>query len=283
MPDDVAIEKVKNLQALGADVARVRPASIVDKKQFVNLARKYATDFGRHPDPPFTTNHANGHLPTSVERPHMLKTATESIVVSTVADVDADGDGIVDDVQEKDRLRAAPRGFFADQFEVRPKPTSVCPFLMNVYFTWSHPQNRSNYTAHFTGTGPEIWRQTNGSLHAFVSGAGTGGTLAGTGQYLKSMDENIRVVLADPEGSGLYNKVKHGVMFDAKEAEGMKRRHQVDTVVEGMYVPTFGPPFPQSSNIHSLSGINRLTKNFELALPIIDDAFRCALLLLVTQ
>jgi len=69
------------------------------------------------------------------------------------------------------------------------------------------------------------------------------------------MADDILVVLADPEGSGLYNKVKHGVMFDIKESEGTRRRHQVDTVVEGI-------------------GINRLTKNIELALPVIDDAFR---------
>lgn len=118
MPDDVAIEKVKTLEALGAEVIRVRPASIVDKKQFVNLARQYATDFGRHPDPPSANGAANAHLPTFKERPHMLKTATDSVVVSTVADVDADGDGIVDDIKEKDLLRAEPRGFFADQFEV---------------------------------------------------------------------------------------------------------------------------------------------------------------------
>ena len=98
-----------------------------------------------------------------------------------------------------------------------------------------HPQqNRSNYYAHLDGTGPEIWRQTNGVIDAFVSGAGTGGTLAGTGQYLKNQKDDIIVALADPEGSGLYNKVKYGVMFDRKEAEGTKRRHQVDTVVEGM-------------------------------------------------
>jgi cysteine synthase A len=67
------------------------------------------------------------------------------------------------------------------------------------------------------------------------------------------MNEEVKVVLADPEGSGLYNKVgvltaawhhlthlqvKHGVMYDRREAEGTKRRHQVDTVVEGMSVQT---------------------------------------------
>jgi hypothetical protein len=53
----------------------------------------------------------------------MLKTGTESIVVTTTADVDADGDGIVDDVKEKTKVRKEPRGFFADQFEV-PGPIS---------------------------------------------------------------------------------------------------------------------------------------------------------------
>ena len=51
---------------------------------------------------------------------------------------------------------------------------------------------------------------------------------------MKSRKKDLFVALADPEGSGLYNKVKYGVMFDRKEAEGTKRRHQVDTVVEGM-------------------------------------------------
>ena len=67
-----------------------------------------------------------------------------------------------------------------------------------------------------------------------MSGAGTGGTLAGTGRYLKEKKPSLVVAMSDPEGSGLYNKVKYGVMFDRREAEGTKRRHQVDTVVEGM-------------------------------------------------
>ena len=67
---------------------------------------------------------------------------------------------------------------------------------------------------------------------------GTGGTIAGTGVFLKTMNEDVVVALSDPEGSGLYNKIKYGVMYDPKEAEGTKRRHQVDTVVEGMCVPS---------------------------------------------
>ncbi|PSR70982.1 hypothetical protein PHLCEN_2v13158 [Hermanssonia centrifuga] len=194
MPDDVAEEKVKALLALGAHVERVRPASIVDKKQ--NLARERAAHFAQ-----------DDNASTSA----VLPTSSSSLVVSTTAaDVIAPDHGVIT-VQDEQDLRTKPRGFFADQFE-----------------------NKSNYDAHFDGTGPEIWRQTGGAVKAFVSGAGTGGTVAGTGQFLRSMNEDVKVVLSDPEGSGLFNKIKFGVMFDPKEAEGTKRRHQVDTVVEGM-------------------------------------------------
>lgn len=127
------------------------------------------------------------------------------------------------------------RGFFADQFE-------------------SH----ANYLAHFKSTGPEIWQQTGGQVDAFVAGAGTGGTISGISMYLKQemgMNRALRVVLADPEGSGLYNKVKNGVMFSNTEREGTRRRQQVDTIVEGI-------------------GINRITENFEAGRAFIDDAVK---------
>jgi cysteine synthase A len=74
--------------------------------------------------------------------------------------------------------------------------------------------------------------------------------------YLKhNLGMGIRVVLADPEGSGLYNKVKNGVMFSYTEKEGTRRRQQVDTIVEGI-------------------GINRITENFEAGRELIDDAVK---------
>lgn len=51
---------------------------------------------------------------------------------------------------------------------------------------------------------------------------------------MKKALPDLKIVLSDPEGSGLFNKVRFNVMFDPKESEGKKRRHQVDTVVEGI-------------------------------------------------
>lgn len=70
--------------------------------------------------------------------------------------------------------------------------------------------NVVNRLAHYETTGPEIWRDTAGTVDAFVCATGTGGTLAGVSRYLKERNPDIRIVLADPEGSGLYSYVKTG-------------------------------------------------------------------------
>ncbi|KAL7817302.1 tryptophan synthase beta subunit-like PLP-dependent enzyme [Trichoderma gracile] len=126
------------------------------------------------------------------------------------------------------------KGFFANQFETE-----------------------SNWQAHVVSTGPEIFQQTDGDLDAFVAGAGTGGTISGVARYLKleAKMAKLRVVLADPQGSGLYNKIKHGVMYSSTEKEGTRRRQQVDSMVEGI-------------------GINRLTNNFEIGRDLLDDAVK---------
>lgn len=61
--------------------------------------------------------------------------------------------------------------------------------------------NHHNPEAHYATTGPEIWRQTNGTITHFVAGIGTGGTISGTARYLKDQNAKIHVVGADPEGS----------------------------------------------------------------------------------
>jgi cystathionine beta-synthase len=85
-------------------------------------------------------------------------------------------------------------------YRVADRLTDEIPgaFQPNQYF------NQENPNAHYEATGPEIWEQTGGRLDAIVVGVGTGGTITGTGRYLKERDPKIQVVGADPEGS-LYS------------------------------------------------------------------------------
>jgi cysteine synthase A len=70
--------------------------------------------------------------------------------------------------------------------------------------------NLANREGHRVTTGAEIWDQTGGKVDAFVAACGTGGTLAGVSLALKEHKPNVRIVLADPEGSSLYGWVKTG-------------------------------------------------------------------------
>ena len=102
--------------------------------------------------------------------------------------------------------------------------------------------NVANRQAHFEGTGPEIWEQTDGTIDGFVSAVGTGGTLAGVGMFLKERNKDVVIGLADPMGAALYNYYTHGEL----KAEG-------ESITEGI-------------------GQGRVTKNLEGA-PV-DTAFQ---------
>jgi len=70
--------------------------------------------------------------------------------------------------------------------------------------------NLANRQAHYETTGMEIWQQTEGKVDAWVSATGTGGTYAGVTLLLKEKNPNVKCVLADPMGSGLYSYAKTG-------------------------------------------------------------------------
>ncbi|MFM7426159.1 MAG: cysteine synthase A [Elainella sp.] len=70
--------------------------------------------------------------------------------------------------------------------------------------------NLANRQSHYETTGPEIWQQTDGKIDAWVAATGTGGTYAGVSLFLKEKNPEVRCVLADPMGSGLYSYAKTG-------------------------------------------------------------------------
>ncbi|MBK6692925.1 MAG: cysteine synthase A [Myxococcales bacterium] len=116
------------------------------------------------------------------------------------------------------KAEATPNAFWANQFE-----------------------NPANAEAHYTTTGPELWRQTGGKIDGVIMSSGTGGTIGGVTAYLKELRSTIRTALIDPPGSGLYSWVKKGVF----ETSG-------SSITEGI-------------------GIMRETANFRRAR--LDDAF----------
>jgi len=88
------------------------------------------------------------------------------------------------------------------------------------YFKPDQYNNPANPQAHYETTGPEIWRQTGGTVTHFVAGIGTGGTIMGTGRYLKEQNPAMQVIAAEPEDAF------HGL-------EGLK--HMASSIVPGIY------------------------------------------------
>lgn len=93
---------------------------------------------------------------------------------------------------------------------VEETPNSI---LANQYYNPVNPQ------AHYITTGPELWAQTSGRITHLIVGMGTGGTISGTGRYLKEQNPNVQVIGVDPIGSILYELHRSG---NYTEAEGYK-------------------------------------------------------------
>lgn len=112
----------------------------------------------------------------SMEKNRYLKALGADVVVCPAAAKHGTPDHYVETA--KRIANETPNSFYPDQY--------------------NHP---ANPLAHYLTTGPEIWRDTDGKLTHFVSGVGTGGTISGTGRYLKEQNPNVKIIGADPYGS----------------------------------------------------------------------------------
>mmetsp|Transcript_7512 Transcript_7512/g.15407 ORF Transcript_7512/g.15407 Transcript_7512/m.15407 type:complete len:539 (+) Transcript_7512:27-1643(+) len=213
MPDDQSNQKKEFLEKLGCGVVVVKNCSISNPGHYVNVARRIWEWL-------------------NVERRYD-EYYWESVMKPA-------GDEILNGHNNSSPPRLI-RAAFMNQFE-----------------------NLANVTSHYTSTGPEIYSQLDGKVDAFIMSAGTGGTLVGVGAYLKErFFENLqqkhrmlsqsppRIILVDPPGSSLFNKIKFGVAYASQQSERKLRRHRYDTLAEGI-------------------GLDRVTANFGLGCEMIS-------------
>lgn len=127
---------------------------------------------------------------------------------------------------ERKRIIAAlgAKAIFSDPLEGSDGAIRLCRKILHEnpekYFKPDQYFNPMNPQAHYETTGPEIYRQTGGEITHFIAGIGTGGTIMGTGRYLKERNPKIRVIAIEPDDA------LHGL-------EGLK--HMASSIVPGIY------------------------------------------------
>ena len=136
----------------------------------------------------------------------LICTAADKIPAEKVALLQAFGVEVI--MCPTDVAADDPRSYYKVAERIRDEQGAYLPYQ---YY------NQANPEAHYGSTGPEIWRQTDGRVTHWVAGIGTGGTISGTGKYLKEQNPEIRVIGVDTVGSIYAHYKQHGTLPPADQ------------------------------------------------------------------
>ena len=191
----------------------------------------------------------------SVEKMRYLKALGADIVVTPAAAKHGSPDHYVETAHRI--AKDTPNSFYPDQY--------------------NHPENPA---AHYRNTGPEVWRDTDGKITHFVAGIGTGGTISGTGRYLKEQNPNIQIIGADPYGSIFKPYKESGRVPEPTPylVEGVGQTHPVSnadmTTIDEVYNVTDRESFELARQLSRAEGIfcgGSTGTNFAVALRVAKE------------
>jgi cysteine synthase B len=128
--------------------------------------------------------------------------------------------------------------------------TAIAKPRSDIYYMPNQYENESNFLAHYESTGPEIWEQTNGKVTHFFTGCGTGGTITGTGTFLKEKNTNMKVVAIQAQQNHLLQGLRN---FEESSMPNLFKRRE--TIVDQWMTATNQESFDTVKDLLKKEGL----------------------------
>ena len=128
--------------------------------------------------------------------------------------------------------------------------TAIAKPRSDIYYMPNQYENESNFLAHYESTGPEIWEQTNGKVTHFFTGCGTGGTITGTGTFLKERNRNMKVIAIQAQQNHLLQGLRN---FEESSMPNLFKRRE--TIVDQWMTATNQESFDAVKDLLKKEGL----------------------------
>lgn len=128
--------------------------------------------------------------------------------------------------------------------------TAIAKPRSDIYYMPNQYENESNFLAHYESTGPEIWEQTNGKVTHFFTGCGTGGTITGTGTFLKEKNKNITIIAIQAQQNHLLQGLRN---FEESSMPNLFKRRE--TIVDQWMTATNQESFDTVKDLLKKEGL----------------------------